>query len=208
MGFVALQRSILRSMTAAAFAAVVSAGCSVDGTPDAGTLDPVFARPAEDVRILSLGRGQTLGELLEGAVDGTEQYGLLLAFQEQASPIKSFMEDMCDVGENFREATADIYKHWTIWRKTKGYKFAQNECAFGKQLISADMRIGKGRVQIEGRRRKVYKGIQLNEDKVKSFVLDSMGEESWSKAIDEFSRSHQADIIDIFSWAETNNRPS
>lgn len=130
------------------------------------------------------------------------------AFQEQASPIKSFMEDMCDVGENLREATADIYKHWTIWRKTKGYKFAQNECAFGKQLISADMRIGKGRVQIEGRRRKVYKGIQLNEDKVKSFVLDSMGEESWSKAIDEFSRSHQADIIDIFSWAETSNRPS
>lgn len=73
-------------MTAAALAAVVGAGCSVGGTPDAGTLDPVFARPAEDVRILSLGRGQTLGELLEGAVDGTEQFGLLLAFQEQASP--------------------------------------------------------------------------------------------------------------------------
>ena len=73
-------------MTAAALAAVVSAGCSVGGTPDVGTLEPVFARPAEDVRILSLGRGQTLGELLEGAVDGTEQFSLLLAFQEQASP--------------------------------------------------------------------------------------------------------------------------
>jgi murein DD-endopeptidase MepM/ murein hydrolase activator NlpD len=83
---VALKRSILRGIAAAALGAVVTAGCSFGGTPDAGTLDPVFVRPAEDVRILSLGRGQTLGELLDGAVDWSEQNSLLLAFQEQASP--------------------------------------------------------------------------------------------------------------------------
>lgn len=72
---------------AATLGVVVGVGCSVEGAPDAGTLDPVYARPAEDVRVLSLGRGQTLGELLEGAVDGFEQYNaLLLAFREQASP--------------------------------------------------------------------------------------------------------------------------
>jgi murein DD-endopeptidase MepM/ murein hydrolase activator NlpD len=49
-------------------------------------LDPVYARPAEDVEILTLGRNQTLGELLQGSVDTNEQYGLLLAFREQASP--------------------------------------------------------------------------------------------------------------------------
>lgn len=77
-------RSILRTLFCAALAA--GTGCSVDGAPDAGTLDPVFARPAEDVRVLSLGRGQTFGGLLQGVVDGNEQYALLLAFQEQASP--------------------------------------------------------------------------------------------------------------------------
>lgn len=49
-------------------------------------LDPVYARPAEDFEILTLGRNQTLGELLQGSVDANEQYGLLLAFREQASP--------------------------------------------------------------------------------------------------------------------------
>lgn len=54
--------------------------------PDVGELDPVYARPAEDFRVLSLGPGQTLGEVLQGNVGANEQYGLLLAFREQASP--------------------------------------------------------------------------------------------------------------------------
>ncbi len=54
--------------------------------PDVGMLDPVYAKPAEDVQVLSLQRGQTLGELLAGSIDSREQYDLLLAFQQQASP--------------------------------------------------------------------------------------------------------------------------
>ncbi len=61
-------------------------GCSAGVAPDAGTLDPVYAQPAEDVEILTLGRGQTLGELLNSQVDANEQYSLLAAFREQASP--------------------------------------------------------------------------------------------------------------------------
>ena len=62
------------------------AGCSLGDAPDAGTLDPIFARPAEEVEILTLGRNQTLGELLDASVSANEQYALLLAFREQASP--------------------------------------------------------------------------------------------------------------------------
>ena len=54
--------------------------------PDAGTLEPVYARPAEEVEILVLGRNQTLGELLQQWMDPIEQYGFLLAYREQASP--------------------------------------------------------------------------------------------------------------------------
>jgi murein DD-endopeptidase MepM/ murein hydrolase activator NlpD len=46
----------------------------------------VYARPAEDVEILTLGSNETLGEILLESVDANEQYGLLLAFREQASP--------------------------------------------------------------------------------------------------------------------------
>ncbi len=61
-------------------------GCSLGEPPDAGTLDPVFARPAEEIEILTLRRNQTLGELLDPSVSANEQYAMLLAFQEQASP--------------------------------------------------------------------------------------------------------------------------
>jgi murein DD-endopeptidase MepM/ murein hydrolase activator NlpD len=53
---------------------------------DVGTLDAVYARPAEDVEILTLARNQTLGELLQGAIDASEQSAFLLAFGQHASP--------------------------------------------------------------------------------------------------------------------------
>jgi hypothetical protein len=70
----------------AAVLGAVALGACWGEAPDVGTLDPVFAKPAEDVQILRLSRNQTLGELLEGSMDGNEQYGFLLAFREQASP--------------------------------------------------------------------------------------------------------------------------
>ena len=75
----------MRSLAAALGAAAVWS-CSVGETPDAGTLEPVFAKPAEHLRVVALGRNQTLGEVLEEAVRRDEHYALLLAFQEQASP--------------------------------------------------------------------------------------------------------------------------
>lgn len=75
-----------RTVWLAALGSVVLGGCSLGDAPDVGTLDPVYARPAEDVQILRLRRNQTLGELLEGTMLGNEQYGFLLAFREQASP--------------------------------------------------------------------------------------------------------------------------
>ncbi|GMV08058.1 MAG: hypothetical protein AMXMBFR53_43330 [Gemmatimonadota bacterium] len=73
-------------MAATLGAVAVAGACSFGEAPDVGTLEPLYAQPAEDVQILTLGRNQTLGELLDGTLDGNEQYGFLLAFREQASP--------------------------------------------------------------------------------------------------------------------------
>jgi murein DD-endopeptidase MepM/ murein hydrolase activator NlpD len=75
-----------RRFWTAALVTVVASSCSLGAPPDVGTLDPVYARPAEHVEILTLGPNQTLGELLSGSMDGNEQYAMLLAFREQASP--------------------------------------------------------------------------------------------------------------------------
>jgi len=71
---------------AAALGSVALSACSLGDAPDAGTLDPIYAKPAEDIEIRTLGRNQTLGEVLEGAVAADEHYALLLAFMEQADP--------------------------------------------------------------------------------------------------------------------------
>jgi len=75
----------MRAWAVASLAAALAA-CRVGPAPDVGTLDPIYAQPAEDVEVLRMGHNQTLGELLQGSVDPNEQYALLLAFREQASP--------------------------------------------------------------------------------------------------------------------------
>jgi murein DD-endopeptidase MepM/ murein hydrolase activator NlpD len=57
-------------------------------TPSAevGELAAVVARPAEIAEVRSLAAGQTLDGVLDGFVEPTDRQGVLLAFQEQASP--------------------------------------------------------------------------------------------------------------------------
>jgi len=79
-----VRKRTLRKVAGAVVA--VAASACMSEPPDVGVLDPVFAPPAEEVRIHSLRRGQTFGELLWDAIDANEQASLLLAFQEHASP--------------------------------------------------------------------------------------------------------------------------
>ena len=70
---------------AVAIATAACAACAVE-PPDAGRLAAVHVPPAENVRIVALGRGDTFGEVLDGLVSANEQASLLMAFQEHASP--------------------------------------------------------------------------------------------------------------------------
>ncbi|MGD8320202.1 MAG: M23 family metallopeptidase [Gemmatimonadota bacterium] len=92
--------NVPRRLVAAALAAAATAACSMGAPPDVGTLDPIYAKPAEDVQVLKLGRNQTLGELLQSQIDANEQYSLLLAFREQASPRR--MQEGTEITLRFR----------------------------------------------------------------------------------------------------------
>jgi len=80
-------RRDLRGLGGAVLTAAACAACAVE-PPDAGRLQRVYVPAAEDVRIHSLGRGETFGEILEGTMDANEQAGLLMAFREHASPLR------------------------------------------------------------------------------------------------------------------------
>ena len=128
------------------------------------------------------------------------------AFQEQASPIKKFIDDMCAVGQEQESSTGDIFRYWNIWRKVNGYRGTQSQAAFGKQLLSADMSIHKTRIRKDGQRLQLYLGIGLDRKKIEEFVSGSVGEKQWNRARDEFIKQTDADIIDIFEWMDKNKK--
>ena len=70
---------------AVALCVAATASCYQE-PPDVGTLAAIYAEPAEQLRILALGRGQTLGELLEGSITYNQQASMLLALSEHANP--------------------------------------------------------------------------------------------------------------------------
>jgi len=79
-------RKALGRMLAVALGATAFLSCAVDSAPEVGRLDPIYAEPAEDLRIMALRSGQTFGQLLDGEISANEQSRLLMAFQEQWNP--------------------------------------------------------------------------------------------------------------------------
>ena len=125
------------------------------------------------------------------------------SFLEQASPIKTFIDDMCVMDPAASQPTGEIFKYYGIWRKIRGYKNVQSQAYFGKSLISADMSIRKKRLRLkDGKRVPAYSGIRLDKDKIESFIFDNVGKDEWDKAKSEFLKNSEADIIDIFEYSQ------
>lgn len=121
------------------------------------------------------------------------------SFQEQASPIKSFIEDLCELDTEENVKKSEIHKYWCAWRKVKGYK-TEGERWFGKQLFSADMRIKTYRGSDKGRPR-YYSGINISKEKLESFIQD-IGISSWRKVSEEFGlgKIREAEILSISEY--------
>jgi len=131
----------------------------------------------------------------ESAIDFME------AFQEQASPIKKFIEDMCNVDNGLQAHSGEMFEHWSLWRKIMGYKQSTSNSAFGKMLISADMSITKGRKKkSDGSLEYIYKGIELSNEKIEQFVSNSVGESRWRSIKEEASQKSLGDIVSIAEY--------
>lgn len=79
-------KGVIHRYRLAALCVVAALAACSGRAPDAGTLAPIYVPPAEDVQVLSLKRGQTLGEVLGNSIKPNEWYAVLAAFQQQASP--------------------------------------------------------------------------------------------------------------------------
>lgn len=90
-----------------AIACMAIAATWFDRTPDAGMMDVFWAEPHEDVEVLTLERGYTLGGLLEGSgLSGSEQQAVLLSFSEHASARR--VRDGTEVTLRRRQDTGEL----------------------------------------------------------------------------------------------------
>ena len=101
MGRSAILGTTIALMSIAAFSGAMGL---FERTVDAGMIDVQWAEPAEDVQVIELERGRTLGGVLdEGGLPATDQQSFLLAFSEHASPRR--IRDGTEL--TFRRARAD-----------------------------------------------------------------------------------------------------
>ncbi|UCC26546.1 MAG: M23 family metallopeptidase [Gemmatimonadales bacterium] len=76
----------IRPAYALVAAGLIGLPACADRTPEVGDVEGVYALPAEALEVRELGRGGTLGQVLEATLDYNDQQALLMAFREQASP--------------------------------------------------------------------------------------------------------------------------
>ena len=65
-------------------ATLLSTGC--DRAPDVGTVEVVYARPAESLQVRTIEWGETLGEILHSVLPGNDASAVIMAFSELADP--------------------------------------------------------------------------------------------------------------------------
>lgn len=61
-----------------------------------------------------------------------------------SSPIKSFVEESCEIGPKFEVERDRLFKSWNYWRDWNGYK-GTDIAVFGKHLSAAFPKIGTSR---------------------------------------------------------------
>jgi putative DNA primase/helicase len=83
-------------------------------------------------------------------------------FARLSSPVRSFVQDCCNVKADLWVPTDELRKAWKSWCVEHGHEGGGEEW-FGNQLRAIDPHIQRRRQRIEGRQRYVYRGIDLVE---------------------------------------------
>ena len=109
------------------------------------------------------------------------------AFEEQSSDIASFIEDMCDVGEDKLVEKVELVNHWNAWRISKGYR-KMGEAVFGKLLSSAVMHLKATRKRVAGSRKNFYLGIGLDPEKITEYADEYGGTDVWKDLLRTMTR--------------------
>ena len=96
----------------------------------------------------------------------------LETFAAQSSPMKQFLENMCDLGPEQTIATKGLFTAWKFWAEAMGYK-PGNQATFGKNLLTAIPTVERKREGSRGAQTHLYKGLTVNPEKVEEFMRNN-----------------------------------
>ena len=96
----------------------------------------------------------------------------LETFAAQSSPMKQFIDNMCDLGPESTIATKGLFTAWKFWAEAMGYK-PGNQATFGKNLLTAVPSLERRREGGRGQQKHLYKGLTVNAEKVEEFIRNN-----------------------------------
>ena len=80
---------------------------------------------------------------------------------DQTSPIRSFVEDCCLVGEGYQCGRDELFKAWRHWCEEQGRDHAGTKVSFGRQLSAAFPGVRRTQPRASGTRLNLYYGVRL-----------------------------------------------
>lgn len=80
---------------------------------------------------------------------------------EQTSPIRSFVDECCVIGNTYQIDRDDIFAAWRKWCEDQGRDFPGAKNTFGRQLSAAYPEVSRSQPRDGGTRLNLYTGIKL-----------------------------------------------
>ena len=78
-----------------------------------------------------------------------------------ASPMKSFVLDMCELGSNHRVNTNKLFDAWREWCVSEGRDYPGDRAGFGRQLRAVVPKLKRTQTRVENKPVRFYEGIKL-----------------------------------------------
>ena len=108
--------------------------------------------------------------LKDGLGDPPEVTQANIAWREHDDPLKEFIEDCCEVGDDFWVRSSELSNAYAWWCKQNRERFPLGREAFGERIASKGFRHSRSRRSSEGKQMRTVEGLAVKGDVAKAVV--------------------------------------
>ena len=90
-------------------------------------------------------------------------------FSAILSPVIDFVDECCEIDEDAKVSTQQVYDVWCVWAVERGLA-SNTHSVFGQKLLNQIISVRKTRQRVAGEQRAFYLGICLTEDAINRYL--------------------------------------